>query len=109
MWISAWTSLVRLDFMQVQIIKIELITVEKKALQRIAKAAAEGLCVACLKPLDETRTVRHCHERCYRATLRAIKAGKTTEEERLREGKLLECDEVGRKASNPVTCELEKR
>ena len=93
--------------MQIQITKIEFISVNKKAMQRIAEAEAKHLCVACLQPLDGTRVVRGCHERCYRATLRAIESGKTTEADRMKEGKLLEADEGGRKASNPVTCELD--
>lgn len=82
------------------------ITLTKLARQRIAKAEAEGLCVACLTPLDETRTIRGCHERCYRATTRAIKSGKTTEKERMQAGKLLSNAEPGKKPSNPVSLEF---
>lgn len=93
--------------MQVKVFELRYIEVKKSARQRIAKAISEGLCVACLQPLDETRTIRGCHERCHRATLRAIQSGRTTDADRVEEGKLLEGKPGGRRASNPVTAELE--
>lgn len=76
----------------------------KSAQQRVAKAAEQGLCVACLQPLDG-RVVRGVHERCYRATRNAVLRGYFTEEARIKDGKLLECQPGGRKASNSVTKE----
>lgn len=72
--------------------------------RRIAKAEAEKLCVACLQPLYG-KVIRGCHQKCYRATLRAIEKGLTTEAERVSQGKLLPCNTVGR-PSNPVMLEL---
>lgn len=91
--------------MRVAIQQIRWIEVKRSARERIAKAEAEGLCVACMKPLDATRTLRGCHERCYRATDRAIKRGIWTEEDRVAEGKLLEKETGGREPTNPVSIE----
>lgn len=94
--------------MQAKIYETRYIEVKKSAQQRIAKAAAENLCVACMQPHDGTRVIRGTHERCYRATLRAIESGKTTDEKRVADGKLLEAESGGRKASNPVSVDVEK-
>lgn len=77
----------------------------KTARLRIAKAEQEGLCVACMEKLDNEQAIRGCHPRCYQATLRAIHAGKWTEQERLTAGKLLEKLPPGRPHSNPVSKE----
>lgn len=92
--------------MQARIYETRYIEVNKAAQRRLAKADAENLCCACMQPHDGTRIIRGNHERCYRATMRAIEAGKTTDEERVAEGKLLEADPGGRKASNPVSAEF---
>ena len=78
----------------------------KAAIERINRAQAGGLCVACMEPLGSGTVKRGCHERCYRATLRAIGAGKTTEVERVRAGKFLQPQEPGRHPSNPVSKEF---
>lgn len=88
----------------IQILKsIEL---SKAAQKRIHKCESEGLCQACLEPFDGTRVIRGTHERCYRATMRAISAGETTEEARVAEGKLAPRETAGRKPSNFVTIEV---
>lgn len=91
--------------MRVALIEIRYIEVKRAAKQRLATAEAEELCVACMKPLGETRVKRGCHERCYRATLRAIEKGRFTLADRLADGKILEAGEAGRKPSNPVSIE----
>lgn len=73
---------------------------------RIRKATKERLCVACMEPLNGESPLRGCHERCYRATLRAIERGDTTEEDRMLEGKFLKRGKGGRKPSNPVTMDV---
>lgn len=93
--------------MHARVIETRLVEVKRVAQSRIAKAQSERLCVACMEKLDGSRTIRGCHERCYRATLRAILAGRTTEQERVADGKLLERDTPGRNPSNPVSVELE--
>ena len=93
--------------MRAMIYEPRFITVKREALKRIAKAEAEGLCLACLQPLGEGTIKRHCHERCYRATLRQVERGTTTIEKRVADGKLAgESDNKGRPPSNPVTVEL---
>lgn len=92
--------------MQVQLFVMRYITLKKAARQRIAKAEAEHLCVACLQPLGDGTVKRGCHEKCYRATLRAIEKGKTTEADRVQDGKLLARDLPGRRPSNPVSVEF---
>jgi hypothetical protein len=76
-----------------------------EAKRRVSKAKAEGLCVACLKPA-EGRMIRGCHFSCYRATLRAIERGLTSEQERVSEGKILPVRISGRKPKNPVTIDV---
>ncbi len=76
--------------------------------QRLAKADSEGLCVACMEPLDKIgRVIRGCHERCSAAMWRAINAGTWTEQQRIDEGKLLPAA-PGRPATNPVTIEAQR-
>jgi hypothetical protein len=95
--------------MKVQVWSAGYVEVDRTAKRRIAKAEDEGLCKACMFPLDDTRTIRHCHERCWRATRRAILRGECTDEERVAEGKLGEIGDLGRVPTNPVTVELRKR
>ena len=91
--------------MKVAVIEIRYVEVKRSAKQRLAKAEAEGLCVACLEPLGEGTIKRGCHERCYIATRRQIDRGVWTMEDRLADGKILEADTGGRKPSNPVSIE----
>jgi hypothetical protein len=47
-----------------------------------ARELAGGICLRCKKKIaqkDKPRSKRGCHEKCYVANLRAIKAGNTTE------------------------------
>ncbi len=90
--------------MHVAITRSSYVKLSRTAQQRVAKAADQGLCVACLQPLDG-RVIRGVHERCYRATRNAVLRGDFTEEDRIKEGKLLECQPGGRKVSNIVTKE----
>ena len=83
-----------------------MIQISQYGKRRIRRAIQESLCVACLEPLDDTRVVCGCHERCYRATLRAVASGQVTREHRIRQGKLLEPDTGGRNPSNPVSKEV---
>ena len=71
---------------------------------RVTKCEKEGLCYACMKPLSG-RVVRKCHEKCARATYRAIARGEFTDADRVAEGKWAEPEAGGRKPSNPVTIE----
>jgi hypothetical protein len=89
-----------------EIRRFQVVKLGIAAKRRIAKAKAEKLCVACLQPLYGVQA-RGCHYKCYRATLRAIEKGLTTEAERMVEGKLLPCARPGRVA-NPVMLELTK-
>lgn len=79
------------------------------ARQRVADCLKHQLCLACLKPARRGRIIRGCHERCYRATLRAAQVGKCTLEERIAQGKLLYSQPSGRKPSNAVSVELQQR
>lgn len=75
---------------------------DREAKLRINKCDKEGFCYACMKPLYG-RVVRKCHEKCARATYRAIARGDFNDNERVAEGKWAEADPGGRKPSNPVT------
>lgn len=92
--------------MIVQVKSIGFVQVDKTARQRVAKAEANNLCCACMEPLDKTRTIRGCHERCYQATIRAIARGLTTDAERVKEGKLLPQASPGPKRSSPVSLDI---
>lgn len=91
--------------MRIAVQTYRFVEVKQAVQKRIEKAKAKNLCLACLQPLDDTRVIRGCHERCYRATLRAVVAGKTTIADRIAEGKLADESKV-RAVSNPVTVEL---
>lgn len=78
---------------------------KRSVVQRIAKCEKEGLCMACMGPLGDGRVVRGCHEKCSRATYRAIERGDFTDEDRVSQGKWLEAAQRGPKPSNPVTIE----
>jgi hypothetical protein len=91
--------------MQLMIKVLKIIHMKKSALDRLAKAEREKLCVACMKPLGESRVIRGCHESCWKATKRAVAAGKFTEEQRVQEGKMLPAASGGRNPVNPVSIE----
>lgn len=91
--------------MQVLIQTYRYVKVKKEAMDRLAKAAREGLCVACMQPLGQSRVIRGCHQACWKATKRAVDKGKYTEDQRIAEGKLLNAESGGRPPSNPVTIE----
>ncbi len=91
--------------MRVLVTESRWIEVNRTARLRIAKAEQDHLCVACMEELGKEQAIRGCHSRCYQATLRAIRAGKFTEQERMSAGKLLEKLPSGRPHSNPVSKE----
>jgi hypothetical protein len=83
------------------------VSVNKAAKERLAKCMREGLCPACLEPLLPGQpTKRGAHVRCYHATFRAVRAGKTTWAKRVAEGKIGEAEAPGRKPSHPVSAEF---
>lgn len=73
--------------------------------ERVDKAKREGLCVACMQPLNG-KSLRGCHPKCHRATLRAIERGETTEEARIAEGKFLPAGKGGRRRTNAVSIDV---
>ena len=85
--------------------KWERVMLKGNAKKRVSEAEEKGLCVACMEPLGDGLVISGCHQRCYRATKRAIDAGEFTEAERVSVGKLLPPSTPGRKPSNPVTLE----
>ena len=91
--------------MYLPIDQTKLIKASKTAQQRIAMVD-QGFCLGCLQLLNDEKPISGLHPKCHRATLRAIAAGKTTRDERVREGKMLPRGKAGRKPSNPVTIEL---
>lgn len=92
--------------MRVQVLTQDWIEMKRIAIQRLQKAQAENLCLACMCSLEgEKRVVRGLHYRCYTATMRAIAARKWTEKDRIADAKLLPGEPGGRKPSNPVSIE----
>jgi hypothetical protein len=90
--------------MRVKVNVVKWVIMDKQAKLRIAKCEKDGLCYACMKPLYG-RVVRKCHEKCMKATYRAIERGETTDEQRVSEGKLAAPQSGGCKPTNPVTIE----
>ena len=76
--------------------------------RRVKNCIANSRCVACCEALDESRTIRGCHERCHRATERAIRDDLTTAQARISEGKWLPPNKTGRPVSNTVSLEVRK-
>lgn len=62
--------------------------------------AANGICLVCGRPLAEmkTRPTRGAHAHCYKQVMNAIKSGKTTENEAIRQGLILKEKAGGRPA-----------
>lgn len=97
------------DSMRVAIAMRRWVEVRKAARERTEKAAREGLCTGCMQPKGDGRIVRGQHfSTCYKASLRAIKTGLTTEKELVADGRMLPKATPGRKASNPITLEYAK-
>lgn len=66
-----------------------------------------GLCPACKEKILPGETLRReIHLRCYNATFRMVSSGKTTWEERQKQGKIGAKGKPGRKPKNAVTIEL---
>lgn len=91
--------------MKAGVFQVGYVNVDDNAVQRVANATKACVCVACLeaKPLPGHRGL--CGG-CYAATRRAILTGKTTEAERVAQGKLLPVGKVGRRPSNAVSIEV---
>lgn len=78
--------------------------------ERLVLCDTKNLCCACLGAFsDGDVQVRGMHDRCSKATWRMIDAGKTTEKERMEQGKMRAKATPGRKPTNPVTKELAGR
>ncbi|GAB5404340.1 MAG: hypothetical protein Aurels2KO_25710 [Aureliella sp.] len=89
---------------EVRYVDVEL---DELAQQRVDKCKKGGLCVACLGKLDpEQKSPRGMHPTCHATTWRYIRDGVTTEEARVRAGKMLPANKGGRPPSNPVSKEL---
>jgi hypothetical protein len=94
--------------MRVSVRSIEWVEITRIVRMAIARLQVEGKCLACCQPLGDGKVVRGCHEKCAKATYRAIAAGKTTDAKRVEEGKWLPAETGGRKPTNPVSIELSK-
>lgn len=92
--------------MKVRIVLEGWVEMKKAAVQHIANCEANDLCVACGQPISGDRVVRGCHQRCAKATYRAIESGKTTDKERVEQGKWLPASPGGRTPTNPVSVEI---
>lgn len=93
--------------MRVQVRKVGYITVKPEVHKRIAKCESQNLCYACLQRIkaDES-VVRHNHERCYRALLRAIERGATTDDICVEKGLMASQASAGRKPNHPALKDL---
>lgn len=89
--------------MRAKVVSVRWIEVDRKAKNRVARCLKHKLCCACLQPLGTGRVVRGCHEKCARATYRAIERGELTDADQVEAGEWLEHGTRGPKPSNPVT------
>lgn len=92
--------------MYVTVVRHMSVRLGKSAQKRLHKCNEKGLCLACEQPIkDGEHVVRGIHLRCYHATLRAIKRGDFTDDQRVREGRMLQAKPGGRPPTNPVSVE----
>ncbi|MFN8742870.1 MAG: hypothetical protein ACK5YR_23315 [Pirellula sp.] len=92
--------------MKVEVVLTTWVSMKKEIVLKIRRYSKKRLCLGCDKPISpEEKIVRGCHERCARATYRAIEKGLTTDSERVADGKWLAHAKRGPKPSNPVTIE----
>jgi len=91
--------------MRVRIFVEKWVEMKKSIIERVGRCRRDGLCLACGEQIKSGRTIRGCHEKCARATYRAILRGDFTDEQRVQDGKWLDAQAGGRPASNPVTIE----
>lgn len=90
--------------MRVQVFSIGFVEMKRSAVQRVAKCQAEGLCCSCLEPLvADAKVVRGCHERCAKATYRAIESGRLTDNGQVESGEWLPAESGGRKPTIAVS------
>lgn len=94
-------------FVRFQILEKRIVELRRSARLHVEKCRRDGLCLACGQPFIEGEKVRReMHIRCYDATWRAVRDGKTTWEERVKNGRAGEAKSPGRPPSNPVTIEV---
>lgn len=95
--------------MRVAVVSTAWIEMKRSVVLRIAKYKAKRICLACDEPFKPNeKVIRGCHQRCARATYRAIARGDFTDAERVAEGKWLVQEPKGPKPTNPVTIEARK-
>jgi hypothetical protein len=94
--------------MRVCVKSIRWVEMKRAVLQRVSRLQAECKCLVCECSLVGRKSIRGDCEPCYRATLRAVNKGETTDEKRVEDGKWLATEKPGRKPSNPVTVELRR-
>lgn len=93
------------------IYEVRTVNVSPEGRERIERCNRERLCLGCLRPLDALSgtPVRGMHRSCRRRQSDWIAAGAFTEEDCIRDGKLLPEAARGRPVSNPVTIEARRR
>jgi hypothetical protein len=57
----------------------------------------QGVCLACEKPLGDSREVRGCHESCKKTVTDRIKEGEFSELEAVQKGLIMPAESGGRK------------
>ena len=93
--------------MRVAVSETRWIELKQAAKKHIERCNREGLCRACERPIkDGEELVRDIHLACYFATYRAVASGKTTWEERQREGRVGPKGKPGRKPTHPVSVDI---
>ena len=85
---------------------VVVIRIRKEARERRDKLLAEDRCLGCEEPnADRQIRVGLCPA-CYQMALKAIRAGKITRNDLIREGRMLPRRPGGRKPDNPFRREL---
>lgn len=69
---------------------------EKRNKLQVTRLVNRNCCLACGQPLDGTRAIRGCHERCYRAAVRASESAEESLDVFVEAGRMLPASPGGR-------------
>jgi hypothetical protein len=82
----------------------------EEADERVRSLRAACKCLGCEEPIRPGETVKcGLHDTCYQAARRAIRSGRFTQNQLIRDGKMLAPTEGGRRPTNKFSKELSGR
>jgi hypothetical protein len=78
--------------------------------RRIDELASRGKCLGCeVSFTDDNKPIRGLCNACYQAAWRAVKQGKTTDQNLVKTGRMLKRISHGRPLSNPMSKQLAEK